>query len=405
MLNMKLFWLVNLCGVLIACVISSDTRASSEKSYKIDDIIYALKQQDSVIYNIKYESKQIKRRTVEGIKILEKAFPGRVEKLDDPELPARYDFVRIQDGEREYLKTTLFNDDSKSINNTIINTWDGSIGKSFFSRSNSGRIIKERFSVDEEMPERTGLELLGKPLYEWLEDKKDFTNIDHTPEGIWIVFPFQPNTEARYLLDSTKCFIPLKHEIIQNGQICYKVETKKIEKFQVNGFYIYFPTKYETTFSTIDITNKSEFRMVPLVLTEVQISNVQFNKSYPDDQFDLQFPSGASIYDEFIERIIPTRLSDKVIEDEIERQAKSIASEVFSQISSIPKDTNSIPKDTNYEKQELNDTKKDPVKAGTQIELQVLKKNRTKLLTFIIAMVAGSILLFTCIFFLSRRRA
>lgn len=298
----------------------------------VDDIIHVLQERESAIRSVRYEMTQVKHRTAEGTKLLEKLRPGTVLKLDEPEAPQKRDLIRIRDGEKDFVKNILYSDDLKIVVGHSLNTWDGSIGKYYSPKTNSGRIERKHFSVPEEFPEKTGLELKGKPLHEWLTDRRETIQIKETPNGILVEFEFQPKYVARYLLDPRKGFLPISHEILSWGEMAFKIKVNKFEHYNVDGVDVYFPVNYESTMFIPDAartTDPKHPKMTPLLVTKVEVTKVEFNPIIPDGQFDIEFSPDTSVYDEFLGGLIPTREVEKILQEAIDEQVTEYSSKLL----------------------------------------------------------------------------
>lgn len=290
----------------------------------VDDVIQALKSRDSVIDSFKYEMTQIKRRTKDGTKLLAEQHPGKVEKLDDPEAPARRDFVRIRSGEKDFLKDIHYSDDLSSITGQIFHAWNGSIGKRYVPETKSGRVEKQPFAISEEFPERAGLEFLGKPLYEWLEMHREKTRILPHPDGVLLEVEITKDYSVVFNLDPTRNFMPKEYKVLIGGSTGYEMQIEEYEDFDVDGVQVYFPVKYKSTIYTPRDNRRIQGKkpeMIALVKTVVDISKVELNPNVSDSQFEIDFPPGTKVYDEFLGQSLPTEKIERILLEELDNSA------------------------------------------------------------------------------------
>ena len=323
----------------------------------VGEICQILRQRESVIKSIKYEMTQIKHRTADGTKLLEQLRPGTVLKLDEPEAPARRDFTRVREAQKDSLEDVHYDEDLKTVSGRVLHAWDGSIGKRYIPKTKSGRIERKPFSVSEEFPEKAGLELMGKPLHQWLSENQETAQVRQTPDGTVVEFQVQRDIIARYLLDPAKGFLTKSYKIIKSGETAYEMTVNEYGTYTVDGVDIRFPIKYESTMSipkVISPVEKGEMpkiKMVPLVVASVEITKVQFNTKIPQDQFDIEFPADARIYDEFLGEFTPDPQVEKILVGAIDRQVNRISRNMPLIVKPIPpnasvsqtnQDTNSL---------------------------------------------------------------
>lgn len=201
--------------ILLCSVCSAET--------KLDEIVQLMKQRESAIQSIKYEMTQTKYRTKEGSSVLEQMRPGIIMKMDNPEARARQDFIRIRQGEKDFVSAIIYNEDCITANTKNFLAWDGSIGKRYTPQANFGRVERKHFTVDEELAEKAGLELEEKPLYAWFSDPQKSSIVNETPNEVIVEVKIQPYVTARYLLDKEKNFSPKSYEILKGGQKAYEL--------------------------------------------------------------------------------------------------------------------------------------------------------------------------------------
>ncbi|KPK62189.1 hypothetical protein AMJ83_11475 [candidate division WOR_3 bacterium SM23_42] len=300
----------------------------------VDEICQIMQERESVIRSIKYEMTQIKHRTVEGTKLLEQLRPGTVLKLDEPEAPARRDFIRVREGEKDFVKDIHYDDDLKTIVGQVLHTWDGSIGKRYVPESKSGRVERNRFSISEEFVERAGLELMGKPVHQWLTERRETVQIKETADGTLVEFEVQRDIIARYVLDPSKGFTPKSYRILKAAQTAYEMKVNKFEHYNVDGVDVYFPVEYESVMSIpravgpIEKGKIPKVQMIPLVVATVNVKKVEFNPEIPERQFDIEFPPDAKVYDEFLGETVPTTTTEKILIHAIDEQVAEYSRQI-----------------------------------------------------------------------------
>jgi len=290
----------------------------------VDSIIALLDARDSAITSIQYTMTQVKHRTAEGTKLLAELHPGKVEKLDDPEAPARQDFTRMRQGEKDRLENIQYEDDLKTIAGHVLRTWDGSIGRQYIPELRSGRVQRQRFSVSEETLDRARFEYNGKSLAAWLRDAKDTATVTSTGNLVEVTFSMMP---ARCILDKTKGYAVTQYDILKGGEVAYTMSIGEFEHCVATGVDVFIPRKYESTMFYPRVNSREAApkpEMVPLVKAQVTVTSVTLNAPIAEDQFVIKFPANTRIYDEFLGQFIPTQaLTPSDVEASIRAQAEA----------------------------------------------------------------------------------
>jgi len=295
---------------------------------------------DSAITSIQYTMTQVKHRTTEGTKLLAELYPGKVQKLDDPEAPARQDFTRMRQGEKDRLENIHYQDDLKTVAGHVLQTWDGSVGKQYVRESQSGRVQRQRFSVSDEMLERATFEFSGKTLAAWLREVKDTAAVISTGNLLEVTFSMMPSMTARCVLDKSKAYAVTQYDILRGGEVAYTASVQEFQRYSANGVDIYIPRKYESTmfYPRVNLREAAPTPdMVPLVKTQVTIQTVTLNVPIPDEQFEIQFPPNTAVYDEFLGQFIPTVDFDPV-EASIRAQAEQWQAQLIQREAPAPGD-------------------------------------------------------------------
>ncbi|RKY10571.1 MAG: hypothetical protein DRP56_00635 [Planctomycetota bacterium] len=311
-------------GVFTCIFIVLTVSSISWGEYSVDEIVQILQKRESIVRTTEYEITQIKHRTKEGTEVWEELKPNSLAKLDNPETPARRDIIRIRKGEKDYVRDIHYRIGMEDVAGEVLKTWNGSIGKRYISQSNTGRVEKDHFTVDEELPERAGLELMGKPLHEWLNETK--TKVDETENGVKVEFEILQGLVVQYTLDPNKDFLPSNYKILKSGQIAYEMNISEISSYEVLGDKVYFPVKYNSityiskALEPYQKGKTQKFQMIPFLKTKVEVRRVEFNKEIPDTQFDIKFPENAHIYDEFLGSILPTATNERILLEAIDGQ-------------------------------------------------------------------------------------
>lgn len=286
--------------------ISLFTVSGISKELDVKNIALVLQRQDSMIRSVRYQMIQVKNDFVEGRKILAFLKPELIIPKSDKQdvIVVKKKYIRIQEGEKDFIHETLYDDGFKTIKSEYLFAWDGFSGRMYWPQENRGRIIEKLPTIDMDTFEVIGLDILGKKLYEWLLERADEIHISESREGIFIEFTKNKYLSLRYLLLSDQGFMPKRFEILKAGAVMRKVVVEEYVKSIIDGVDVFFPKEINTTQYIFKESRPKRGKIpetVPLLEAKIKVTDFAFNEPVSDDQFEIRFPVGTIIYDELFE--------------------------------------------------------------------------------------------------------
>ena len=307
----------------------------AKQQITLDQAIASLEEQYSSIESFEFELTQRKHRTEAGMQFLIAQFGSeRVFHQDNPTLPERKDFHKIITAgvsDKYYMTEERYNSEENQIVGSIYRTWNGEIGKRYIPNDNSGRIERNPITDSEELVDKVFLKFEGIPIYQWLAKAHDTAVASQIEGSFKVSFVPHDGIVATYIFKPSDNWAIQSMDVVRSsGQHMYKATIQKHEVKYANGIAIPVPVQYESIMYMPAVSADEDTE--PLVVTDVQVLVAEFNKMYPDSQFDIQFPADADVYDEFIGQ---HRLSAEKLQNDIDKAVKEIENGGYSLLTDV----------------------------------------------------------------------
>ena len=294
------------CVLAAAAMLAVQGPAQGADVNRIEEIRQTYEQRASVIKSVRYTLAETGTRPLEGTKEYLKADPHARMVSPDKDFVQRSELTRTREGAKDAYELTVYPVDGVKAIGQVRRTWDGESGKMLDVLGHTGAIETEYRTSYHAVPEGFGPECLGRTLTEWMDRAGSKLQVQEKGGEIELTFPTGSSTEYRFVLDPDHGFMAKSYAFINQGELFGSGTVSAFRKDVVDGVAVYTPEVYETV-GYIQTVGRTDKKVVPINITEVKLTKIEFNLKPAAKEFDLTFPDDTSVYDPVLQQHLPVK--------------------------------------------------------------------------------------------------